>query len=136
MYLLFGLFILQCLNFLFLLQMSAGNPPSMKIDVNRRLQESATAGNFFLFLKIKLFFQILIFKYCKYLGISDSGYLSHATEDVTNNAYLSHEALSEQTINAMLKPHGFRGKIFIVIFTTIHVSTIHDSIRGVRIQLG
>ena len=74
------------------------------------------------------------FSIFKFSGISDSGYLSHATEDVTNNAYLSHEALSEQTINAMLKPHGFRGKIFIVIFTTIHVSTKHDSIRGVRIS--
>ena len=81
-------------------------------------------------------FLIKSFSIFQFLGISDSGYLSHATEDVTNNAYLSHEALSEQTINAMLKPHGFRGKIFIVIFTTIHVSTIHDSIRGVRIQLG
>ena len=65
---------------------AASHPPSMKLDVNRRLHESATAG------------------------ISDSGYLSHATEDVTNSAYLNHETLSEQTINAMLKPHGFRGK--------------------------
>ena len=69
--------------------MSAVSHPSLKIDVNRRLHESATAG------------------------ISDSGYLSHVTEDVTNNAYLSHETLSEQTINAMLKPHGFRGKNFL-----------------------
>ena len=71
---------------------AASHPPSMKLDVNRRLHESATAG------------------------ISDSGYLSHATEDVTNSAYLNHETLSEQTINAMLKPHGFRGKNHINIF--------------------
>ena len=77
LYLLLGLFILQCLTFLFLLQMSAGNPPSMKIDVNRRLQESATAGNFFGFFKIKL----VIF--CK----RDSGYLSHATEEVTGYSF-------------------------------------------------
>ena len=50
----------------------------MKIDVNRRLQESATAGNFFGFFKIKL----VIF--CK----SDSGFLSHATEDVTGLFFL------------------------------------------------
>ena len=43
-------------------------------------------------------------------GISDSGYLSHATED-RGQVYLDHAtALSEQTINAMLRPHGFRGK--------------------------
>ena len=48
-------------------------------------------------------------------GISDSGYLSHATEEpgganFNNHVYLDHAALSEQTINAMLRPHGFRGK--------------------------
>jgi hypothetical protein len=51
-------------------------------------------------------------------GISDSGYLSHATEDPysTNGrdsrgpVYLDHATLSEQTINAMLRPHGFRGE--------------------------
>ena len=51
-------------------------------------------------------------------GISDSGYLSHATEDPFNGGrdsrmggqiYLDHATLSEQTINAMLRPHGFRG---------------------------
>ena len=66
--------------------MSAVSHPSLKVDVNRRLFESAPAG------------------------ISDSGYLSHATEDITNNAYLDHATLSEQTINAMLRPHGFRGR--------------------------
>lgn len=48
-------------------------------------------------------------------GISDSGYLSHATEDPYSNngrdsrVFLDHATLSEQTINAMLRPHGFRG---------------------------
>ena len=38
--------------------------------------------------------------------ISDSGYISHTTED---HIHSSEASLSEQTINAMLKPHGFRG---------------------------
>ena len=79
---------------------AASHPPSMKLDVNRRLHESATAG------------------------ISDSGYLSHATEDVTNSAYLNHETLSEQTINAMLKPHGFRGKNHGVQITSMQYFTM------------
>ena len=46
-------------------------------------------------------------------------YLSHATEDPYSNngrdsrgpVYMDHTTLSEQTINAMLRPHGFRGKL-------------------------
>ena len=40
-------------------------------------------------------------------AISDSGYISHATEDPVHS---SEASLSEQTINAMLRPQGFRGK--------------------------
>jgi hypothetical protein len=41
-------------------------------------------------------------------AISDSGYISHATEDQLH----SEASLSEQTINAMLRPQGFRGEVF------------------------
>jgi hypothetical protein len=41
--------------------------------------------------------------------ISDSGYISHATEDPLHS---SEASLSEQTINAMLKPQGFRGSFY------------------------
>jgi len=38
--------------------------------------------------------------------ISDSGYLSHTADE----NHVVDQTLSEQTIHAMLKPQGFRGK--------------------------
>ena len=54
-------------------------------------------------------------------GISDSGYLSHATTE-DPRLYLDHASgLSEQTINAMLRPHGFRGDLLFHPLLKIHI---------------
>lgn len=67
-------------------------------------------------------------------GISDSGYLSHATTE-DPRLYLDHASgLSEQTINAMLRPHGFRGD-FTIPPSNIHMSTELENYRKSLNQL-
>ncbi len=53
-------------------------------------------------------------------AISDSGYISHATEDQLH----SEASLSEQTINAMLRPQGFRGEVFSIYLNAVILMSI------------
>ena len=86
-------------------------------DCNRLQLESAIQGN----LKLIYYCHSISRKKCTYLYLFCCffSYLSHATEEPYSNGgrdsrgpvyNMDHAALSEQTINAMLRPLGFRGK--------------------------
>ena len=81
-------------------------------DCNQLQLESAIQGN----LKLSIQFHEKNVLICFVVFFS---YLSHATEEPYSNGgrdsrgpvyNMDHAALSEQTINAMLRPLGFRGK--------------------------
>ena len=85
------------------------------MDCNRLQLELAIQGN----LKLSYYCHSISRKKYTYLFCCFFSYLSHATEEPYSNGgrdsrgpvyNMDHAALSEQTINAMLRPLGFRGK--------------------------
>ena len=86
-------------------------------DCNRLQLELAIQGNF----EIELLLPFNFTKKMYLFVLFFCSYLSHATEEPYSNGgrdsrgpvyNMDHAALSEQTINAMLRPLGFRGKSY------------------------